>query len=117
MTLDTRVLDRLEPQVPGRVNQALKKVSFDWVRVARASMGAGVSSPGDPPGVDTGALKNSLDAESIGPMTWRLHDGKKYGAPLEYGTAKMAARPWFEPALRQVAESLPDELKAAVRGG
>ena len=35
-----------------------------------------------------------------------------YGAYLEFGTSKMAARPWLERSFRKAAEGVAKELKA-----
>lgn len=35
-----------------------------------------------------------------------------YGAYLEFGTSKMAARPWLQRSFRQAAEGVAKELKA-----
>ncbi len=70
------------------------------------------SSPGDPPGVDTGNLKNSVIAKPDGPKTWAVLVGAEYGAMLEYGTSKMAARPFMLPAGERTIQKIPrDWLK------
>ena len=67
------------------------------------SYGVGRSEPGDPPGVDTGTLKNST--------RWIPDDSDKlkayvlvqpeYAPFLEFGTDKMAARPFFGPVFER----------------
>lgn len=118
LKLDTKKLDQLEAAVPGRADQVVQKLAFDWVRIARDSMSSSSpSAPGEPPGVVTGDLKNTINAEQVKPCTWKLHDGVEYGAAQEFGTLTLPARPWFEPALREVADSAPEELKAVVNVG
>jgi len=61
------------------------------------------STPGSPPGVRTGSLRRSFTtrpAKRIGSrVVLALGTNTKYARPLEYGTRKMAARPFMRPAL------------------
>jgi len=62
------------------------------------------SAPGEPPANDTGRLASSLRSEvSAGALTASLIAGTSYAAHLEYGTTKMAARPFMRPAAEKVA--------------
>lgn len=67
------------------------------------------SAPGEPPASDTGRLVNSVTTEVldqgsrvVGRVVVR--DGK--AALLEYGTARMAARPYARPALANMRGSI-----------
>jgi HK97 gp10 family phage protein len=71
---------------------------------------------GDAP-VDTGALRDSITYEMIDDETARIHDGpardgKLYGIFLELGTSKMAAQPFFIPAIM----SYINPFIAAIKG-
>lgn len=55
--------------------------------------------------VDTGFLKNSIQARQVGPAHWRVTVGADYGIYLEYGTRFMSARPFFFPAVAEVGPS------------
>lgn len=68
------------------------------------------SSPGQPPGVDTGTLKNSVVAVPRGRKTWVVNIGAEYGLALEYGTRNMAARPFVLPAINRMMRNLPNDL-------
>lgn len=57
------------------------------------------SAPGSPPAIDTGALRASIHTEQAGAATFLVADGVEYGAHLEFGTRKMAARPFMQPAI------------------
>lgn len=60
------------------------------------------SSPGDPPAVDTGRLRGSIRVVDMsGPARVHVRVGTnvKYAPMLEYGTRRMAARPFMQPAL------------------
>ena len=61
------------------------------------------SAPGDPPAVDTGRLRQSVRYEvegNIGLVGTDLDYGKK----LQFGTRKVAARPWLDVAFREAAD-------------
>jgi hypothetical protein len=92
-------------------------LAFELQRYAQQSMGSSRSSPGEPPGVDTGALRASIYAEMVSTFVALVLVGVAYGVHLEYGTSRMAARPFMWPALiwasRQVGR-LANELEWSV---
>jgi HK97 gp10 family phage protein len=59
------------------------------------------SLPGQPPNQDTGVLGNNIETdlrfEASGPIA-EISSNAPYSAPLEFGTSKMAARPFMAPA-------------------
>jgi hypothetical protein len=76
------------------------------------------SAPGEAPAVDTGRLKTSLhvsvssgghaEADVVAPVSYALH--------LEYGTRKMAPRPFLAPALEANREMIFEKVRRAVVG-
>lgn len=56
------------------------------------------SAPGEAPAVDTGNLFNSIKADMIGSKVGVVFTNVEYAPILEFGGAKMAARPFFAPA-------------------
>lgn len=54
--------------------------------------------------IDTGALLSSIAAERRGNDEAVVRDGVSYGVYNEFGTDKMAARPFFVPAVEQAGE-------------
>lgn len=61
------------------------------------------SAPGEAPAIDTGRLVNAIQTKQIGPLTWMVHTGRlRYAAILEYGSRRMAARPFLRPAAVKV---------------
>lgn len=56
------------------------------------------SAPGEAPAIDTANLVNSIQHEQVGRRDARTFTNTEYGPPLEFGTAKMAARPFMIPA-------------------
>lgn len=60
------------------------------------------SAPADAPAVDTGHLRNSIGVQKIGEGAYRVGTDVKYALYLEFGTRRMAARPFMRPALEAV---------------
>lgn len=56
------------------------------------------SSPGEPPNRDTGVLQAHLENKMTGPLEAQVTSSAPYAAALEFGTSKMAARPYMRPA-------------------
>lgn len=56
------------------------------------------SAPGDPPAVDTGRLRQSIVALKIEPGRWRVGTNLEYALYLEFGTRRIAPRPFMRPA-------------------
>ena len=77
------------------------------------------SAEGDPPATDTGRLKNNIYFERLGALTAAVGSDLVYATYLEYGTSKMAARPFFRPAvekirpifMKRIEKALGDELR------
>lgn len=56
------------------------------------------SAPGDAPAVNTGRLRQSITAVQIKPLHWRVGTNVDYALFLEFGTRRMAPRPFLRPA-------------------
>ncbi|MCC6614217.1 MAG: hypothetical protein IT320_12115 [Anaerolineae bacterium] len=72
------------------------------------------SVAGYPPNIDTGKLMNALYIHKPKAMTRAISTGDtEYAAALEFGTVKMAARPFMRPMaeeLRKIAPEVFDRL-------
>lgn len=71
---------------------------------ARRSAPHTASAPGDPPAVDTGRLRQSITALKIGPGHWRVGTNVKYAIFLEFGTRRIAPRPFVRTAVAKVKQ-------------
>lgn len=49
--------------------------------------------------VDTGFLRNSIQMNSTGELSAEVIVGAEYGLYLEFGTSRMGARPFLNPAV------------------
>lgn len=56
------------------------------------------STPGEPPNNDTGVLAGNIETTQVAPLVVEVSSNAPYAAPLEFGTSKMAARPYMGPA-------------------
>ncbi len=61
--------------------------------------------------VDTGFLQNSISASKQGPLWFRVAVNASYGYWVEFGTTKMAARPFLIPAATKHAKNLVERLR------
>ena len=73
------------------------------------------STPGDPPGVDTGFLRSSIHVESVSSLIREVIAGAEYSEPLEYGTFKMAPRPFMRPAFFRIQDQIQNIWKEVFR--
>lgn len=60
------------------------------------------SAAGKPPAVDTGRLRQSINVQKVAEGHYRVGTNVPYALSLEFGTRKMAARPFMRPALERV---------------
>lgn len=56
------------------------------------------STPGDPPNRDTGELQAQLKVAQPDMLTAQVVSDVPYASALEFGTSRMAARPYLRPA-------------------
>lgn len=59
------------------------------------------SKPGEPPNADTHTLDRQIETAATGPLQVEVSSNAPYSAHLEYGTSRMAARPYMGPAARK----------------
>lgn len=64
------------------------------------------SAPGEPPKNDTGVLKNNIETSMPGPLEAQVASNAPYAGDLEFGTSKMAARPYMRPARDKLAPKI-----------
>ena len=68
------------------------------------------SAPGQPPGMDTGELMNSVRLVIL-KRSVRVGTAARQGFYAEFGTRSMKRRPWLFPALRAHRQFYESELK------
>ncbi len=80
------------------------------------------SAPGEAPAVDTGRLIGSVNSRQLDggfSTTVGVHDvtNVKYAKALEYGTSKIAPRPFLIPALQNKKPEIMERFKQAMDEG
>ena len=73
------------------------------------------SAPGQPPMSDTGRLANSITFDRLGDLTATVGSALNYAPWLEYGTSRMAARPFFRPAVERMRPKYIGKLEDIIR--
>ncbi|MFA5761722.1 MAG: HK97-gp10 family putative phage morphogenesis protein [Dehalococcoidales bacterium] len=79
----------------------------------KKSFGTSPSSPGEPPGVDTGRLRNSITheiEEALWDIIGRVGTNVEYGKWLELGTKDMSPRPYLRRAIEENKQELVNIL-------
>ena len=99
------------PEMKQKLSQALYDIG-DAVKVeAQISITTGATSakgqhkpsaPGTPPNNDTAVLANNIEAALVRPLKVEVSSNAPYAAALEFGTSKMAERPYMRPAVAKV---------------
>ena len=81
------------------------------------------SLPGNPPAPDTGNLRKSINyeiyAEPRSPygVVGTTQKDPPYGEYMEYGTSKVAPRPWLRPAMKKNNEWIREAITKSVARG
>ncbi len=89
---DDRKLRTIVARAPALVTAVLDKTAFDVVRLAKNRVP-----------VDTSRTKNSIVVHKIvDPLSRRIGPDTGYAIFLEFGTFRMAARPYMVPALEGI---------------
>jgi len=112
MSLDKRTLDKLIALTPSELDDWIGAVAEDIVNDVKLIFQPGTgrvyqrggtthqaSAPGQPPAVDTGALRASIHATKLGPRKYQVADGVVYGVELEIGRTRMRPRPFMGPVI------------------
>lgn len=109
---------RLKALAGADVVKSTKRVLYDGSDMIRAeafrSISAGSvygknhvpSAPGEPPNRDTGVLQAHIENRMVSDLEAEVSSNAPYAAPLEFGTSKMAARPYMRPARDKVAPEM-----------
>lgn len=73
------------------------------------------SRPGEPPKADTHKLDRSVHTEKAGVLKALTVADAPYAVPLEFGTSKMAERPYMRPAAAKTRPVALKLVRAAVK--
>lgn len=117
-------IGQVSAQLHQRASQLVRKTAFGIeaaIKVSMAEPKSGrqyglhqASAPGESPAIDTGALVNSIRTEADG-LSAVVGVGQEYGVYLEFGTVKMASRPFMGPAFERAEPEFQRGLKELVK--
>lgn len=96
-------LPKLTPALNRRVEQIVEGAAFACEGQAKAF------AP-----VDTGTLRNSIQAEPESPKSWIVAPHTDYAIHVEYGTSRQAAKPYMTPATENVRPIFLGQMQAVV---
>jgi HK97 gp10 family phage protein len=72
------------------------------------------SKPGEPPNEDTGLLRSRIEVHQTAPLTVQVSSNAPYAVELEFGTSKMAERPYMRPATKRKRKEVVALVRRAV---
>lgn len=80
------------------------------------------SKPGEPPSADTHVLDRAIETNQITKLKVEVSSNAPYAAALEFGTSRIAPRPYMAPALQKNKERITQRLAQTIniinrRGG
>lgn len=96
-------LPKLTPALNRRVEQIVEGAAFACEGQAKAF------AP-----VDTGTLRNSIQASPESPKSWIVAVGVDYGVHQEFGTGRIPAHPYMTPATENVRPIFLGQMQAVV---
>jgi HK97 gp10 family phage protein len=72
------------------------------------------SLPGEPPNRDSGVLQAHLESVQTAPLAAEVSSNAPYAVALEFGTSKMAERPYMRPATNRKRKDVVALVRRAV---
>lgn len=122
-----QVTDRLRrmagPETTRRVGEALFAAGKELEVEAQLSITRGAvsgkshvpSRPGEPPNQDTGVLANNIETVQVEVTRVQVSSNAPYAAELEFGTSKMAERPYMRPAAAKTRQRVGELIALSIR--
>jgi HK97 gp10 family phage protein len=97
-------LPQLQGQLRQRASAAVRKAAYDIEAHAKTVVP-----------VDTGNLKNSIQTSVEGDLTAIVGTHVEYAPYVEYGTRRMAAKPYLGPAAEAVRPGFEAAMKSLLK--
>lgn len=72
------------------------------------------SLPGEPPNNNWGTLATHIETTQPAPLKVEVSSNAPYASALEFGTSKMAERPYMRPATNRTRKEVVDGVRRAV---
>ena len=129
IVVDRNQLPTIRPLIRARAGMVVRQTAIRAVEHMKMAMRAPkhgrvyvrggaihrASAPGEAPAVDTGNLWNSIQIDFPDELRAEVGVGAPYAPFLEYGTSKMAPRPFFWPAVDAVRSEFEESMRQIVR--
>lgn len=106
--IDTTGLDNLAALSPAMAEQVLRYAAMRGAARARLNIR-------DVGAIDTSFMVNTTRARRLGQYLWSIGTAAMYGIFIEYGTVRMAARPWLTPAYNEAVALFDSLLRNALK--
>lgn len=106
VVIDKTKLDALRGSLPQKAINFIDALAFEGEGYVKRSFTVSPSSPGEAPGVDTGALRASIHVETLSRFRRAIVAGTDYAIHLEFGTSRMGARPFMSPMVIHVQRNV-----------
>lgn len=104
-------LKRIANAAPDAADRAIGALAQAMKNHIVENFGSSPASPGNPPGVDTGALRASMHVQSMGKLHREVRDGVEYGVYLELGSTRHSyVWPFMGPAAQWLEGEIPGLL-------
>jgi HK97 gp10 family phage protein len=71
------------------------------------------SRPGQPPNNDTGRLADQIETVQLSPLHTEVSSNARHAVALEFGTTRMAERPYMRPAVAKTRKEVLDLIRRA----
>lgn len=105
---------RLGALVYAAADEIRAEARLSITRGSVSGKGHRASLPGQPPNRDTGNLDTNIETTRTGELTCEVRSKSGHAVALEYGTSKMAERPYMRPAVAKVKPKMHEHIKAGV---
>lgn len=110
---------RLKAEIAPALQAAGEKVKANAARSITEGAVSGrnhvPSAPNSPPNEDTGHLRTNIKVTQPEPLKVQVSSEAGYSAALEFGTSKMAARPFMRPAAQATQDDAQKLVAKAVK--
>ena len=73
------------------------------------------SAPNSPPNADTHALSDNIEVVQLAPLRVEVSSNAPYFAALEFGTSRMAERPFMRPAVAKKRKEVVALVRKAIQ--
>ena len=111
MTFKTMMSIKPLTDYPKQVQAKLPKVVAKNALTIEAKTKTSSNMP-----IDTGNLRDSINAEAAEKMKWEIHDGTMYGVFQELGTSRgVTAKHFLAGACEDTADKFFEEVKDALK--